>query len=199
MGLFRSGDGVEEHLGTPRGDYVTPKRVKKVVDVLNPDEKVHYLTKGNTLAIGKPDVNIWLMGEGEKISFRGYTRAAFTNTRVVIKIPQWVGAKDYSIPYESISSIETKSGLVFSKMGIRTHSEVYRFDIYNPGKDELREIVSFVQNKRYGGDNQVSERTEAISDTDPLHQLERLKELHEEGVISEEEFSEMKQELLDRI
>lgn len=195
MGLFGSSDEATEYLGNPCGDYVTPKRIDKVKDVLRPDEKVHYITKLNGAVTGEGETSPWKATGDEDVSLRGYERAVFTNNRVVIKIPKWIGAKERTIPYDGISSIDSESGLIYSKITIRTHSDVYKFSILKPGKDEIREIVSFVQNEIAG----PSSGPNTSSEIDPVEQIEKLNELYEKDVISEEEFSEKKQELMDRI
>jgi hypothetical protein len=68
------------------------------------------------------------------------------------------------------------------------------------GAEIMQESMDFVQEK-------IKERNQSEEDgsgseaesVPPIERLERLKELHEKGAVSDEEFEEKKEELLDEI
>lgn len=197
MGLFGS-DGSVENANLdcePQGEYVTEKRVAKLDGILDEGENVHYLTKGSKVTV---------KGEGSgfggdtetKAGTKGKVRAAFTDKRIAIKIPQLTGSDEQTIPYDTITSVDLDTGLVTKEIKLQTEGYSYEIKVEEPGKDECRDVTKFVREKRSsaGEDAVVKE-----SEPDPTEQLQRLKELNDDGVISDEEFEEKKAELMDKI
>lgn len=193
MGIIRSGSLDYE----PEGDYVTKKRVGKVEDILDEDEQVMYLTRGSTVDVEGSGSGSSLFGDdrSRKSGFRGWVRAAFTQKRVAIKIPQWLGNDERSVPYSNITSIDLDTGLVKKRISLQTPGPTYHIEADNPGKEECRDALRYAR-KKIG---EANETGTIESSPDPTKQLERLKSLHEDGVVDEEEFQEKKQKLLDEI
>lgn len=74
MGLFGSGGDVSDHLGgEPTGDHVTEKRIRKIDDLLETNEKVHFMTAGSTIDAA---------GDESGTSLFGNDRAEVWNDRV---------------------------------------------------------------------------------------------------------------------
>jgi hypothetical protein len=184
---------------SPVGDYVTEKRVNKLGDVLDADENVHYLTRGTTVDVEGSSAGKSLFGDdrSRKSGTKGYVRAAYTQKRVVIKIPQWMGSDERTIPYRNITSVDLDTGLVNKRVSLQTAGQTYHIETQEPGKSECREIVKFVRDKIR--DSQTSSNQTEKSEEDPLDQLDKLKDLHEKGAISDEEFEGKKEDLLDKI
>lgn len=197
MGLFSGSDtpSEEEIACEPQGEYVTPKRVAKIQSVLDDGEPVHYLTRGSTIDVqkGGDSTSLWGNDRSRKSGTKGWVRAAFTDSRVVIKIPQILGSDERIIPYESILSVDLDTGLVKKRITLQTAGSVYHIEADNPGKDEVREATKFVR-ERMGKQDSEEEFT-----PDPVDQLERLRDLHAEGVLTDDEFESKKSELLDKI
>lgn len=183
-----------------RGEYVTKKRIAKVESILDEGETVHYLTRGSTVDVEGSSAGSSLFGDdrSRKTGTRGWVRAAITDKRVAIKIPQWLGSDERSVPYNSITSVDLDTGLLKKRLSLQTPGQTYHIEVDNPGKGECREAVRFIRSK-------ISEAklpqviTQESSDPDPTEQLKNIKELHDQGVLSEEEFEEKKQSLLDKI
>lgn len=183
-----------------RGEYVTPARVGKIEDVLDPDEAVHYLTRGSTVDVEGSSAGHSLFGDdrSRKTGTRGYVRAAFTDGRVVVKVPQWLGTDERSVPYDSVTSVDLDTGLVAKRITLQTPGQTYHVEAHEPGKDECRKIVAFVRAK-LGEANEPTVVSQEAGDPDPTEQLEKLADLHEKGVLTDAEFEEKKQSLLDEI
>lgn len=199
MGLFSSDDvDVSDHVGAdPEGQHVTQKRVRKVDSVLEDQESVHYMTAGSTVDAEGSGAGESLFGDdrSRKSGTTGYVRTAFTHDRVVIKIPQVTGNDQRIVPYNSITSVDVDTGLVKKRISLQTKSQTYHIEVDKPGKDECRDIASFVREKI----RQTQEGATGGAEPDPTEQLGRIKELHEDGVLTDEEFENKKQALLDKI
>lgn len=183
-----------------RGSYVTPDRIEKVVDILDGDEVVHYLTRGSTVDVEGSGAGGSLFGDdrSRKSGTRGYVRAVVTDRRVAVKVPQFLGNDERSVPYSNITSVDMDTGLVNKRLTLQTPGQTYHIEAHEPGKDELREITRFIRGKIDEANRSEPVQVES-SEPDPLDQLEKLKTLHEQGAVSDDEFAEKKAELLDKI
>ena len=201
MGLFGSSDTPDETdiECEPQGEYVTAERVGKIEDVLDDGENVHYLTRGSTVDVEGSSAGSSLFGDdrSRKSGTKGHVRAAMTDDRVVVKIPQILGNDERSVPYESITSVDLDTGLMNKRISLQTPGQTYHIEAHKPGKDECREAVGFVREKIK--ESNQPETVVAESEPDPVEQLEKLKNLHDQGVVTDEEFEEKKQNLMDKI
>jgi len=192
--IARRGD----RIAPDSGAYVTEDRVAKLADVLDEDETVHYLTRGSTVDVEGSSAGSSLFGDdrSRKTGTRGYVRAAITDRRVVVKVPQWLGSDQRSVPYQNVTSVDLDTGLVVKRLSLQTPGQTYHIEAHEPGKEEVREAVRFVRGK-------ITERqhdrvvVEGNDGPDPTEQLQNLKALYDEGVLSEAEFEEKKQSLLE--
>lgn len=194
---------LDERLPTddePIGSYVTVERLEKVADILDGDEIVHFLTRGTTVDVEGSGAGGSLFGDdrSRKSGTRGYVRAIITDRRVAVKVPQFLGNDERSVPYSNITSVDLDTGLVNKRLTLQTPGQTYHIEAQEPGKDELREITRFIRGK-ISEANQPNVVQADSSDPDPLDQLEKLKNLHKQGVVSDEEFEKKKSNLLDKI
>lgn len=185
----------------PVGTYVTEDRFNKISDILDPDEIIHYITRGTTVDVEGSSAGSSLFGDdrSRKTGTRGYVRAVITNQRVAIKVPQVLGNDERSIPYDSITSADLDTGLVNKRITLQTPGQTYHIEAQEPGKQEVREAVRFIRQKRTEANQPDVVTTNDSSEPDPLDQLEKLRELHEKGAISDSEFEDKKSNLLDKI
>jgi hypothetical protein len=181
-------------------EYVTPERVAKVKDILDGGETVYYLTRGSTVDVegSSAGESLWGDDRSRKSGTKGYVRAAITDKRVAVKIPQLTGNDERSVPYQSITSVDLDTGLVNKRLSLQTPGQTYHIEAHDPGKDEVRQAVKFIRDK-ITESNEETVVVEDSSEPDPTEQLKNLKELHDEGVLSDEEFEEKKSDLLDKI
>lgn len=183
---------------TPQGDWVTVKRLQKVDDLLDDDETVHYMWRGGTIDVEGSSAGDSIFGNDRdrKSSLKGIFTAV-TNKRVVIAIPQFLGDDERHVPYHSITSVDLDTGLINKRVSLQTKGQTYHIQAQGPSKDELRDAMRFIREKIEETNRPQPVQTE--DESDPTEQLRNLKELHDEGVLTDEEFESKKQALLDEI
>ncbi|MFW5918181.1 MAG: PH domain-containing protein [Haloferacaceae archaeon] len=188
------------HIPDEHGAYVTDERVRKIQDVLDDDERVHYLTRGSTVDVEGSSAGQSLSGDdrSRKSGTRGYVRAAITDRRVVVKVPQWLGDDERTIPYRNVTSVDLDTGYVVKRLSLQTPGQTYHIEVHEPDKAEVREAVKFVR-ERIAEAQTDTVVVEGAGEPDPTEQLKNVKQLHEDGVLTDEEFERKKQELLDKI
>lgn len=179
----------------PQNEYVSKPEVEKLDKYLEPGEKIHFLGRD---AGGQLKIN------GEKRDGVTGVLTTATDRRVVFKTGKLIGGSQTSIDYRDISSVEVSFGVLQKRINLETDSKVFGIGVGQLGKDEVQDMAQFIREKmrdpnRVGGatTEQTADSTE--SEEDPLDKLERLGELRDNGVITEEEFQEKKQSLLDQI
>lgn len=193
MGLFDTDDNL--HLENadldcePQNEFANKKEVKEIDKYLDPGEKVHFLARsaGDRFEV-----------DGEVVDDVLAQRTAATDERIVIKKKKNpFGYESQSIRYENISSVDLSSGLVKTKLRIETSSKVYSIGVGQLSDDAAEAMSDFIRMKMSQADESSS--TNQGSEDDPLDKLERLGDLKEAGVISQDEFDEKKSELLEQI
>jgi hypothetical protein len=202
-GLGAEGPDADEALSvTPQGAYVTEERYAKVRGILDPEERVHFITRGSTVDVEGSSAGHSLFGDdrSRKSGTRGWVRAVITDKRVAIKIPQFLGTDERSVPYSSITSVDLDTGLINKRLTLQTPGQTYHIEAQDPNKEEVRQAVRFIrQQVEAANQPQVVQQQPAEDETDPLEQIEKLKELNDAGAITDAEFEEKKQHLLDQI
>lgn len=178
----------------PQNEYVFKETVSKIDDVLEKGEKVHFLARANG---GGVKIRSSRIRKERKMASKGYVRTAATDRRVVCKIPNLLSNDEVSIPYHTVTDIDLKSGFQHEYLMIHTDTKTYRIEIDYLHKDERKRMGRFIQEKV--SEVQYPTASQSKSTEDPLDKLERLQDLKNDGVISEEEFAEKKESLLDQI
>lgn len=187
----------DDHLDCePQGEWVTAERVEKVADLLDEDEVVHYMWRGGTIDVEGSSAGESIFGNDRdrKSSFKGIFTAV-TDQRIVISIPQFLGDDERHVPYRSVTSVDLDTGLINRRVSIQTKGQTYHVQAQGPSKDELRDAMKFIRERA----EEAHRPQQAANDPDPTEQLKNLKELHEEGVLTDEEFERKKQSLLERL
>lgn len=200
MGLFdskREDDIILENADldcVPQNEFVAKKQVQKIDQYLDPGEKVHFMAKdsGGQLKI-----------DGEKREKVFSVLTAVTDQRVLVKQRKMIGSGHTSIDYRDIASVEVSFGMVQKRLNLETDSKVFGIGVGKIAKDEVQDAAQFIREKTRES-NRHEESASSPSDSltedkDPLDKLERLGTLRENGVITDEEFQQKKQSLLDQI
>jgi hypothetical protein len=185
----------------PQGGYVTKDQFEKVKGILDPDEKVHFITRGSTVDVEGSSAGESLFGDdrSRKSGTRGWVRAVITDKRIAVKIPQMLGTDERSVPYGSLTCVDLDTGLVNKRLTLQTAGQTYHIEAHEPGKEEVRRAVRFIRQKVADANQPDVIQQPSDSEPDPLDQIEKLKGLHSSGAISDEEFEEKKQDLLDKL
>lgn len=153
-----------------------------------------------------PDEEIILVASQSKVAPGGTLSAPnkvyITNNRVLFKDPKWFGLKAniIDIGYEDISTVMLKRG-VFT-------TEIYLKPRFSPQKIQLPAVdkkvalqVSMLIQKGMRGElvsHQVQRKAEASNGqrNNALERLEKLADMCEKGLLTEQEFQIMKEELM---
>lgn len=180
---------------SPQNEYVSEESVSKIDDVLEKGEKVHFLARGNGKGV---KIRSSRIRKERKTATKGFVRTAATDHRIVCKIPNMLSDDDVSIPYYSITDIDFKSSFMQpSYLIVHIDTKTYRIDISHLHSDEGKRMTRFIQEKI--SEVQYPATSHLETSGDPLDKLERLEGLKNNGVITEEEFAEKKESLLDQI
>lgn len=202
--------GVETLVENAQGPGVTESRLTMkrgvILDSLDEGEQPHCILKGAgyrgiEVETGSEVQRTGVKGAGLldtlNNSFTSTNITVVTDTRVLALHPLLTGLNEYSIPFESIDNVAVDRGWMKNRIQVTTGSRTYYFEVADDMNDEMKEVVDFIRMKR-----RESIQQQAVETTDsdsPLDKLERLSELHNQGVLSDKEFGEKKEELLDDI
>lgn len=186
----------------PQGKSVNQKRASKIADILDEDESIHYIATeaGGGIDVEGSKAGHSLLGNdrSRKQGTSGYVRTVATDKRVAIKIPQFTGNDERSVPYNSITSVDIDTGLVRKRLTLQTPGQTYHIGAGGTDKAELREMAKFIRQKISEANQPEVQQAELEQDS-PVDQLEKLSDLHDKGVLTDDEFQEKKEELLDKI
>lgn len=180
----------------PQNEFVSKKLVKKMDQYLEPGEKVHFLGS---------DAGGQLKIDGEKKDGVTSVLTVVTDRRVLFKTGKVIGGSQTSIYFRDISSVEVSFGVVQKRLSLETDSKVFGIGVGQIDKDEVQDMANFVRKKmrEINRNNSTPMANQATgnseSEDDPLDKLERLGELRDSGVVTEEEFQEKKESILDQI
>jgi hypothetical protein len=96
-----------------------------------------------------------------------------------------------------VTSVDLGARRIMKHVSLQTKGQTYHIEVNQPSKDELKEGLSFVREKVDEANQPQQVQTD--NGLDPTEQLQNIKNLHDEGVLTDDEFEEKKQSLLDKI
>ena len=151
------------------------KEINELPEILNMDESIDNIIQG-----------FYNNGSGILVS---------TNRRLIFIDKGLIyGLKVEDFPLDKITSIQYETGMLLGKVKIHTSGNTA--NIENVDKNSARKFAEFIRNKLSEPKPIV---TTSKSEPNVLEQLEKLGKLHENGILSEEEFKEQKKKLLDKL
>lgn len=193
--------GEEASFTTDLTDKDDLEDIKKIADKLDQNEKVLFVAKQMRNIPG-----------GAIISSPNTVFA--TDKRLVIRNPTMLGMRENveDIPYDKITSVKLEKGLFSSTVLIRSPglSEMSRISqssgliAWGRGEDgsidalpkeKAEQLVKIIK-ERMESMKKSSHNTNQISIADELAKIAKLKE---QGILSEDEFLKMKQELIKKM
>lgn len=184
MNAVQKGDTISTEGGGSELEYYG-----KISSYLDEGEIPQHILRGKTLEIeyGGSDDDKW----GKSV----YT--AVTNKRVLIVVAQRLSGNDTrSIQYESIDGVHFEKGMINKELQIRAGGATYEIHVLD--QSETKEAMEYIR-EQMKSSRQSNQTGSSESTADPTEQLKNLKELHDEGVISDEEFESKKEDLMDKI
>ncbi len=99
------------------------------------------------------------------------------------------------ISLDQIDSVEFKAGIIFANIRIYGRNNIMEIDMSKPDAEEYARLINDAMESYKHPTATVPTATQP----DPLAQIQKLAELKEQGILSEEEFNEKKKQLLARL
>lgn len=154
------------------------REIKYLPNILAEDEQIEYLTSGIV------DNKRWLI--------------TCTNKRIIFLDKGLVyGLKQIETPLEKVNSIEFNTGLFVGKIAIWDGAS--KMEITDINKKTVQPFVNAINaalNKIRHGMDTVSQ-SDPDNQSDVITKLEKLAELREKGILTDEEFNSQKEKLLN--
>jgi hypothetical protein len=168
------------------------EEIRRITNRVGKDEKVIFVAKQSRFKPG-----------GSK----GSPDTLFVTTqRLIVRNPSMMGMRENFalINYDKISSLTIEKGVFSSTLKIRT--EGFAGDISAIDKEKADRILSYIKEKMDEVTTSAAHnRTDATATTTSNPQLSaadeltKLARLKEQGILSEAEFNQMKQEILKKL
>lgn len=118
-----------------------------------------------------------------------------TEKRLVFFAKKMFGYDLESFPYSNISSIEVSKGLTGHTISFFASGNKVKMEWINRGN-----IPEFIEHVRASiGKKEASSPSPSATAFDPIEQIRKLAELKDTGLLTEDEFTAKKQELLARM
>jgi hypothetical protein len=154
------------------------REIKKLGDHLWPDERVDEITTG-------------YYGGGSGL-------IVLTDRRLFFIKDGWVSKSHEDFPLDKVSSVSFSSGLMLG--GITVFASGNKAEIKNVNKDDGKRIVDNMRSRLSGPTKAAAAASSGAAPApDPVEQLKKLGELHDAGVVTDEEFESKKRDLLSRM
>lgn len=134
-----------------------------------------------------------MMGKGKNTQHNG--ALIVTGARVAFYRKGIFGEVLETIPLKAITSIERKSFMGYRSIRLHTSHDSLEFKSFNKEIDQ--QLADAIDSGRHG--LSVTPTTSNVGSTSTLEALAKLGELKAAGVLTEEEFSSKKAELLSRL
>lgn len=157
-------------------NFLGRREINELPEILSQNESVDNLIQGT-----------FNNGQGILVS---------TNYRLIFVDKGMVyGLKVEDFPLDKITSIQYETGLIFGKVKIHTSSNIAEID--NLDKNSARKFAEFVRAKL--SEPKSYDKPNVSNEPNVLDQIEKLAKLKDLGILSEEEFSEQKKKLLEKL
>ena len=155
--------------------FIGRREIKELPEILWEDEKVEKIIQGT-------------YNNGNGILVCSSKRLIFIDKGLLY------GLKVEDFPLDKVSSIQYKTGLLLGKLTI--YSSGNKAIIDNVDKKQIRAFSDYVTTKLNSKGNEAGANDES-KDNDVIGQLEKLSQLKEKGILTEEEFDKAKAKILN--
>ena len=120
-----------------------------------------------------------------------------TNKRLIFIDKGIFSLKAEDFPYDKISSMQYSTGILMG--GIEIYASGNKAEIKNVAKDQVKPFCEYVRARitKTAPHASAPQAHIATSKGNIIDQLERLSKLKDKGILTEEEFKEQKQKLLN--
>ena len=167
--------------------------IKRLESILAAEEKVLYLVSGNATMDPKSKMEVDVLN----IKNKEPVVLALTDRRIILIFKILMSERIEQFPNREIKEHRIiRNGLVGSKLRIATITRVFDIDL-SYKKDTTDKLEQILQVIERNPDNTVAPKNNDVDG--PIEQIEKLAQLRDSGILSEEEFKDKKEELLKRI
>jgi hypothetical protein len=154
---------------------------------LKPDENVQFHLEG---WIGE------MMGKGKDAQRNG--QFVLTDQRVCFYRKGMLGEVFETIPLAKITSVETLSRMGYRVLRLHTSHDELAFKTFE-SKELFDQVYDRLEEVRHGETQTTEPKAQSGGANDIAEQLKKLAELRDVGILTEDEFSAKKAELLARL
>jgi hypothetical protein len=192
---------------TAIGDSVTADALQRAINerplhqFLEESEQPHFLLQGSMLDIVDESVSGSESGRrSRKVASSGTSLSTVvTDQRLLILIPRTAETERLVVPLAQIRAADSENAPGGNhRLSARAADRSYRIDTSQTGSDETEsasEYLASAGSPRHGAETGASGAADgAIASLDAL---ERLADLYDRGMLTEQEFEEMKTKLLE--
>lgn len=167
-------------IGFTNPSFSIKGEIKHLPEILHSNETLIALTKGFLDQAG------------------GTSLIVVTSERVIFLRKGMIGSiYQFSIPLKKISSVDHKIGIMSGELAI--WDGVTKLKVEHLDKKSLASFIVSLENAISNQSKEPSRQTLVIDNPKPIDvadQIKKLAELKEQGILTEEEFSEQKKKLL---
>lgn len=189
-GVDRKEEGSTHSFITDITDKKELEEIQRIANRLGKDEKVIFVAKQSRFKPG-----------GSK----GSPDTLFvTSQRLIVRKPSMMGMRENisSVNYDKISTLNIEKGVFSSTLQIGAEGFAGHIDAIDKGKAER--ILSYIKEKMdQATTSAVHSPTDTTTTSNPqlsaADELTKLARLKEQGILSEAEFNQMKQEILKKL
>lgn len=198
MGLFGSSNDAnlseyERYLAEGAGETATVERVESIEEFLDDTEEVFHVLRVPSMKHGDPEES-----ENSSTSTGGEVgTAAFTDERIVVKIPHRLSDDQFIIRYRNVQTVAFDTEGLFGKrqFTVTTAAEKYRLGVhYSIDDQQVRTIVDWVDEKATRASATDEDTAPART---PRERLTELESLYEDGLLSDDEYETKREEIVD--
>jgi len=187
--INRAEEGLTSSFITDITDKKELEEIQRIANRVVKDEKVMFVARQSRFKPG---------------GAKGTPATLFvTSQRLIFRNPSMMGMREHfsSVNYDKISSLDIEKGIFSSTLKIR--AEGFAGDVDAIDKEKAEKILLYIQEKMdeatisaMHSQPDTHRSNPQLSAADELTKIARLKE---QGILSEAEFNQMKQEILRKL
>lgn len=136
-----------------------------------------------------------MMGSGDDTQMNG--KLYITDQRLAFRGSKWFSfsSRSEDIPLDSVKNVSLESGMIKNELKVNK----FKFKILgNKSASELKETLHRAKQDSKKASSETSP-TKVVEQESELDKLQKLKDLHEQGALSDEEFQSKKEQLLEQV
>jgi hypothetical protein len=187
--INRAEEGLTSSFITDITDKKELEEIERIANRVVKDEKVMFVARQSRFKPG---------------GAKGTPATLFvTSQRLIFRNPSMMGMREHfsSVNYDKISSLDIEKGIFSSTLKIR--AEGFAGDVDAIDKEKAEKILLYIQEKMDEATTSAMHSQPDIHTSNPrlsaADELTKIARLKEQGILSEAEFNQMKQEILRKL